>query len=370
MLKCNKKQCTGCGMCSNLCPKNAITMITNKEGFAEPKVDSKKCIDCELCNKICPVINKKIISEKPDCYAVQLKNVNFLKKCASGGAFCGIAMTVLSMGGVVYGVSNEVNHLEYIKVDNISKLDKLLSSKYYQCNLNREIVKDIEIESKNKLVLVSGTPCQISALTNNIKINKQNFISLEIICQGVPSQKVINRYHEEIEKKEHKKIIEHSFRSKDYNVGRNYLNKYVFDDGTVKYMKGEEDPLSLTFQRQMFLRNSCYMCKYTNKNRVADFTAGDLWNYDNSDNMNKELGLSVLLCNSNKAKHLILNQENLFYEKINIDEALSHNLPFNRSVNKPVGRYISYFLLNIGLKPSFITKILCWKYYIKQLLKK
>ncbi len=44
-----KTKCTGCGICVNACPTNAISI---KEGKAE--IDIEKCIRCGKCHDICP----------------------------------------------------------------------------------------------------------------------------------------------------------------------------------------------------------------------------------------------------------------------------------------------------------------------------
>ena len=54
-----KNQCTSCTACSNICPKQCITLQKNEDGFNYPKMDKFKCIECSLCENICPVINKK-----------------------------------------------------------------------------------------------------------------------------------------------------------------------------------------------------------------------------------------------------------------------------------------------------------------------
>lgn len=41
--------CVGCGMCCNICPGKAITMVDKK-----PKIDRKKCIRCFCCQEFCP----------------------------------------------------------------------------------------------------------------------------------------------------------------------------------------------------------------------------------------------------------------------------------------------------------------------------
>ena len=53
---CVKEECTGCGMCANICPKQAITMIEDEYGFVYPIINDK-CIKCGICSKKCPANN-------------------------------------------------------------------------------------------------------------------------------------------------------------------------------------------------------------------------------------------------------------------------------------------------------------------------
>ena len=370
MLECKIKNCTGCGICSYICPKGAIQMIENSEGFKYPKVDKSKCIDCNLCNQICPALNKKNEDKNKNCYAVQIKDKS-LNDVASGGAFTAIARYVLKNNGVVFGVSkSDIDvSLKYIMIDKEKELYKIMGSKYYQCNINKKNIEDIIKQTKNKLTLVSGNPCLISAIKNLKNINFKNLITVEILCQGVPSEKVVKKFYHEKENKTNKKIINHNFRSKDKYVGQNYLNKYTYDDGKIEYFIGEEDSLSLTFQRQIFLRESCYNCKYANENRIADFTIGDLWNNKLVEDVDFKKGVSVLICNNDKANNIIRKIENCYIKKIDLEEALKNNIPYHHPVKRPMARNISYKLLNTNLKPSKIAKICCIKYYIKKIIK-
>ena len=54
----DKTKCCGCNACFNVCPKQAISMEYDSEGFLYPKIDNEKCIKCGLCLKVCPIINK------------------------------------------------------------------------------------------------------------------------------------------------------------------------------------------------------------------------------------------------------------------------------------------------------------------------
>ena len=42
----NKENCTGCGACFNVCPKEAVKMVQNDYGFYVPKIDKSKCVHC------------------------------------------------------------------------------------------------------------------------------------------------------------------------------------------------------------------------------------------------------------------------------------------------------------------------------------
>lgn len=48
-----ENECCGCTACLNVCPKNAIMMKENEEGFLYPTIDKNKCVNCKLCVKVC-----------------------------------------------------------------------------------------------------------------------------------------------------------------------------------------------------------------------------------------------------------------------------------------------------------------------------
>ena len=49
-------KCTGCSVCSYICPTKAISMKMNTEGFKYPIVDNDKCIKCSKCVSNCHVL--------------------------------------------------------------------------------------------------------------------------------------------------------------------------------------------------------------------------------------------------------------------------------------------------------------------------
>lgn len=50
-----KEDCCGCTACFAICPKEAISMIEDEEGFLYPHINEELCIRCEKCLKVCHI---------------------------------------------------------------------------------------------------------------------------------------------------------------------------------------------------------------------------------------------------------------------------------------------------------------------------
>ena len=51
----DKLLCSGCGVCSLVCPKKCITYEKDVLGSLYARVDDKNCIECGACQKVCPI---------------------------------------------------------------------------------------------------------------------------------------------------------------------------------------------------------------------------------------------------------------------------------------------------------------------------
>ena len=124
--------CSGCGTCSNVCPKSCISMVRDAEGFAYPSVDEQKCIECGACLKKCPVEKVRASGGTPIFSVVlQDKDGESLKNSTSGGAFASIARYVLKQGGVVFGAAyDELLNVSHVAVERLEDLHLLQGSKY------------------------------------------------------------------------------------------------------------------------------------------------------------------------------------------------------------------------------------------------
>ena len=49
MLKVDGFSCTGCGVCAENCPQQAIRIVNRKA-----RINHTRCIDCQICRSVCP----------------------------------------------------------------------------------------------------------------------------------------------------------------------------------------------------------------------------------------------------------------------------------------------------------------------------
>lgn len=324
-----KNKCTGCMACLNICPNNAIEIITSKDGFKYPKINEEKCINCNICRKVCPS-NKlyKNTNLELECYAAyNSTNEQERKESSSGGIVSLIANNVLGNSGTVYGAAFVNKNLEHIRIENKNDLNKIRGSKYLQSNINliyRNVKQDL---SEGKQVLFTGTPCQIEGLNSYLNGKKENLITISVICHGVPSPEIFKKYIEENERKNSSKIKKVVFRDKQ-NGWHKYCVRYEYENGTIERIPFTEDAFMNGFLKDMYLRESCYNCqmKFENKN-TADIILGDFWGIENVFNeMDDNKGISAVIINSEKGKQVFEQIKNkVDLRKTEIENIIKYN---------------------------------------------
>lgn len=202
---CKQGLCNGCSACRSVCPVGCIEMKRNAEGFLFPVVDESRCVQCGLCGRICPVNAQRnaMQLEMPKAYAAVSKNHTQRKESSSGGVFSLLAEYVLGQGGVVFGAAfDEGFHLRHIVVETTEGLAQLRGSKYVQSEIGDAYLQAKAYLKAGKLVLFTGTPCQIGGLKAYLQKDYENLITQDIICHGVPSPEVWEKYKGYLEKKQ------------------------------------------------------------------------------------------------------------------------------------------------------------------------
>ncbi len=335
------ENCYGCRNCENICPKNAIQIVENREGFMMPKVDKEKCINCGLCDKKCPYLtfkNNSKIREKT-WYSCYLKDENERQKSTSGGIFPALAKYFLENNGLVCGCiwSDEMKPI-HILTDKIEDIEKMRGSKYVQSDLNN-VIKEIKEKIENKIILFTGTPCQIAAVKLYVK-NHKNLYTCGLICEGVPPYKVWKKYANTLEEKYNSKMYNAYFRNKEL-AWDSPVARYDFKNGKVKKtLSFNYDTYVIGFLQGLYYRNSCSNCQYKADGHNSDILIGDLWG------ANKKLlketnhkGISAIILNSDRGIELFEKvQDNFIFEETNKEKVIEYNKLLMKPKEKNLNR--------------------------------
>lgn len=334
------EDCCGCSACFNICPVQAITMQEDREGFKYPKIDERSCINCGKCEKACPVLHAETAGRTlhPAFYAVWNRQDEARLSSSSGGVFRVLAEDVLADGGVVYGAAFDVhNRLRHVRAESADALVPLTGSKYVQSEIGTAFCQ-VRADLKNgRRVLFTGTPCQVAGLYAFLGGDDANLLTADVLCHGVPSPAVFERYLESLGVGEKCRI---EFRNKD-----NGWKKYEVVVGDRVHETFRANAYMKGFLSNLYLRPSCASCRFVGCRRPGDLTLGDFWGAGNfRKRYDDDKGTSLVLLNSPKARSIFQTLQDKFSlaEQVPSDSAV----PFNPSLvhaSKPDARRAAFF---------------------------
>ncbi|MBQ9813161.1 MAG: Coenzyme F420 hydrogenase/dehydrogenase, beta subunit C-terminal domain [Thermoguttaceae bacterium] len=333
---CEPTCCTGCGSCRNICPKDAISLTVDEEGFLSPRVDADVCVGCKRCETVCPILQPPRLERRtePDVYACWNVDDVVRAKSSSGGMFSVYANKILKQKGVVYGVGfNEEKRAVFMKAENEDELAKMRSSKYVQADVGT-IYRDVRRElDKERLVLFSGLPCQIAALYAFLGKDDPYLLTCDLLCYGTPSPTLFRKWFGSLDSEYKEPLKTIDMRPKKLGKPKREIalafdgkNKRTF----IRWESRKADYLGLYFVKQVSLRSSCVQCSFSTIPRVGDVSLGDFWglgsekSFEKSDE--KERGVSLNLVNSDKGAKLVkLCENDAFWFKRSLNEAKKDN---------------------------------------------
>lgn len=373
-----KEKCTGCGACKDICPVRAIDLVADSEGFLYPLTDAVKCIQCGKCDKICPVqAERKNSGNDIIAYAARTKNEEVLLNSSSGGIFTEFATYIIKEGGVVFGAAFDKNFkLIHIGIDNMDDLDQLRGSKYVQSEIGDSYIRAREYLDAGRLVLFTGTPCQIGGLHSFLGRQYDNLYTQDLICHGVPSPMIWQKYIEYRESKAASSLRRTFFRHKK-NGWKMFSVQFEFSNCTEYIQTIRDDLYMCSFLQNLSLRPSCYNCAFKTQKRQCDISLADFWGVDKiHPEMDDDKGTSLIVIHSDKGKQLFESiKENLLYLETDLSEALKYNSAMTSSVPKNERR--SDFIRTTAahgfskskkfVRPSFVCRI---KKIIRRMIKK
>ena len=301
------ENCTGCQLCSAICPNNAIKIELDEDGFYTPVVDNNKCTSCGLCKKTCYKYDDKMKmtenEQNINIYAAQSIDKGILKSSTSGGVASHIAVECLKQGYKVIGVAYDIDKdiaVDYIAT-NEKEIESFKGSKYMQ-SYTEKAFKELLNDKTEQKYAVFGTPCQIYAIKKYAERTNQSerFLLVDIFCHGCPSLKLWAKYVHYIKLKMNvDRFDEVEFRSKIH--GWHEYCHYFSSNNIKRKSKKINDPFFTFFFDNNVLCKACYDCKTRSTLEYSDIRLGDFWGTEYV--LNTEGISAVVLC-SNKGKEL------------------------------------------------------------------
>ena len=334
-----EQKCYGCGACAAVCPKKAITLKPNFEGFPMPHIDKEKCVECGLCEKKCAYLNPTQPErrlEEAVCRAAYRTNDGERMTSASGGVAAVVTEAFLGAGGVVVGCGwTDDLVAEHMAVHSCQEAQRLRSSKYVQSDMTNAYGAIRTALSENKKVLFVGTPCQAGAV-RNVFGDPEGLYIIGLICGGVPSPKVWEKFKLDQQRKYGAKMVSANFKYKGRYWWNTPVALYRFENGKKsERLAYQLDDYVLQFLYGVFKRNSCHQCGYKGDGINADLVLGDYWGSPEFRNQSENKGVSAIVCLSAKGEACLdlLNGECNVIET-DLKSILHKNKPLIASVSQ------------------------------------
>lgn len=329
------KDCCGCEACVNICPKTAINMVPDKEGFLYPNIDKNLCSNCGLCVKKCPVLNSVIHNYSENVYTIagySLKK-SLVKESSSGGFFGTIAEKFLQKGCFVCGVAwnDDFYSTKHMIVSRIQDLNKIQKSKYIQSKKGNIYSEIVDLLKNGKTVLFSGCPCEVAAMKSVCpKLYQNNLYLVDLVCQGPTSSVAMRDFVHYIEKKNNSKIKSINMR---FSIGPwiPQFIRIIFSSGKKYTERLYDTPIGDSIR--IMQRPSCFNCHFSGSHRQSDITLGDYHGAISGKSYYNENGISIAVVHSDKGRFLenLLSDNCVYKERANYEELAKHNPRLNRS---------------------------------------
>lgn len=304
--------CYGCGTCSVVCNKDAITMQYDNIGRLLPIIDETKCVNCGLCSKICPSLDQKGIQlpDTEDRYVGHVINTyigkatdeQIFRNSQSGGMVTAVLKYLFDTekidAAIVCKVIDEIEYTpKAILITSVTQLYDSQKSSYVPVDM----VSAMKQASDYNSIAVVGTGCHIQGFYA-LKEFKQTYrekirYTLGLICDRTLCKTSTDVLYGNYFKNEKKRVV-----WRDKSVGYKEARLVIkTEDGRQKVL-----PRWKRFAlKDPFTNPRCRIC-FDKLNTHADIVYGDPWGMSNIDWKN---GLSLVLTRTKTGEEIINNMK-------------------------------------------------------------
>ncbi|WP_455773038.1 Coenzyme F420 hydrogenase/dehydrogenase, beta subunit C-terminal domain [Porphyromonas asaccharolytica] len=359
-----KQRCCGCEACRQICPKGCIRLERDEEGFDYPIVDTDRCIECHKCERVCPFMKLDEPHKPQAVYAACATDEELRRESSSGGLFTLLAEDTLRRGGVVFGARfDDTWSVCHDYTETIEGLAPFRGSKYLQSRIGDSYQQAEQFLKEGRSVLFTGTPCQVKGLVNYLGRAYDNLTAVDVVCHGVPSPMVWQRYLATL-RAEQGEIEGISFRDKSLSGWRryNFVAQMATHSGGGGVRQFYGDNIYMRgFLHDLYLRPSCYACMAKGGRSHSDLTLGDYWGVERTcpdldRALDEDKGTSVVMIHSERGRSLL---EGLpcRYQETNYASALAGNPAIERMVAEPPKRQLFFEQLDAEPLAQLIDRL-------------
>ena len=292
----------------------------------------EKCIKCGKCEKTCPKLEagglKKEIKKS---YAAINKNGFLINESASGGIYPLLAGTFLKKGGKVFAAVYQKNFKVGIQeIKNFEMIKAGCGSKYVQSQTGDSYSKVRTLLEQGEQVLYFALPCQIAGLYKFLGRNYEGLYTVEMVCHGVPAEKLFLEYISYMED-----ILGSRIESIKHRYKKDRFEKIVAITLCIETVDGKkiikdsaDDPYLLAFRTGISIGSHCTSCSFSCIKRTADITIGDFLCLGTIKPFHEDIskGVSTVLANSDKGEKMLDELgENIFLEERELKECMVFN---------------------------------------------
>lgn len=350
----NKNNCSGCGACIDICPKNAIRMVDDGVGFEYPKIDTKRCIQCGLCQNCCPGKESELRIPVTQYAAINGNNQQRAFS-SSGGIFPAIAETLLKKGWHVFGATLlqgefAVRHIEITTLDDLWKIQ---GSKYVKSDLTGVFKQVKKLLNLGEKVVFAGTPCQVSALKKYVNKEYDTLLLIDLICHGTPSPVWWKESLKLFGTRYNAVVSSVKFRDNEQPDKSHYGKINLSNGMELSYSRANSSFYDL-FLNSSILRESCFSCQFASIHRPGDITLGDFWNFSKEydidllaeqDNVDLHHGISCVLVNTAKGMSTINSiGSGTWFKEVELRSIVDNNDQLQHPTSKGKNRETALFL--------------------------
>ncbi|MDD3621773.1 MAG: Coenzyme F420 hydrogenase/dehydrogenase, beta subunit C-terminal domain [Methanofollis sp.] len=313
--------CTGCGVCTSMCPHSAIVLNSDPiRGIYLPHIDENRCTGCGICLKTCSghefdfsKWNREIFGKIPEnillghyneCYVGYTTQKEIRSHASSGGIITSLLLFLLNKGIIQGAIITKMNKdRPYDPEPFIARTEEDIlegaRSKYCPVPLGIILKEVIESKKEDKFALV-GLPCHINSILKAESLNKdlkdKIILHIGLMCAHT------NNFHGTTALMRSQHVAPENIK-KIYYRGEGWPGLFQAEkiDGSRVAIPLKKF-FDFTHHTHFFTPRRCLLC-YDATSEFADLSVGDAWNLPESRD-DKE-GTSIILSRTNKGETLL-----------------------------------------------------------------